>query len=211
MLEQVTKCHPPETRFNNCTSQQSPWCGWYCTWAVHVPQPDRAAVPRGLTGCNIGHHSDAWVPSWPLESGLFSFVWINPWQFLDALGRVEEAPEWGCPQQLLGSPVGFSSFHPQALPGKLEVPFLLGICRPQASGLLGHPSPRQVRKAGGIPSVVSCLWQEIRDQSKLIPDHTTGLRSDSQTDTQRVVELKASSLSLCLSRVYKHPLEEKMW
>lgn len=119
MLEQVTKCHPPETCFNNCTSQQSPWCDWYCTWAVHVPQPDRAAVPQGLTGCNIGHHSDAWVPSWPLESGLFSFVWINPWQFLDALGSVDEAPEWGCPQQLLESPVGFSSFHPQALPGKL--------------------------------------------------------------------------------------------
>ena len=89
MLEQVTKCHPPETRFNNCTSQQSPWCGWYCTWAVYVPQPDRAAVPRGLTGCNIGHHSDAWVPSWSLESGLFPFVWINPWQFLDALGGLK--------------------------------------------------------------------------------------------------------------------------
>lgn len=151
MLEQVTKCHPPETRFNNCTSQQSPWCGWYCTWAVYVPQPDRAAVPRGLTGCNIGHHSDAWVPSWSLESGLFPFVWINPWQFLDALGRVEEALEWGCPQQLLESPVGFSSFHPQALPGKLEVLFLLGICRPQASGLLGHQVQDRWGRLGIFP------------------------------------------------------------
>ena len=35
------------------------------------------------------------------------------------LDWTEEVPEWGCPQQLLESPIEFSSFHAQALPGKL--------------------------------------------------------------------------------------------
>ena len=170
--------------FYNCTSPRCPWCDWRCSCAASQ-------------GCNIGPHSDAQAPSWHVESRLFSFVWINLWQFLDDLGRVEEAckelthwkrlwcweglgaggegddrgwdgwmasqtrwtwvwvnsgswwwtgrpgalrfmgsqrvrhdwateldwieevPEWGCPQQLLESPIEFSSFHARALPGKL--------------------------------------------------------------------------------------------
>ena len=74
---------------------------------------------------------------------------------------------------VIGKPNGilqFSSPSPPREAGKFLS--LLGICRPQASSLLGHPSPRQVRKVVDIPSV-SHLRQEIRDQSKLTP--TTSL------------------------------------
>lgn len=185
--------------FYNCTSPRCPWCNWRCTCA------DRAAVPWGLTG--LQHRPSLRCSSSLLTCGIRTVLFClnKPLAVLGWFGEGWRGPWMRMSTAVTGKPNGilqFSSLSPPREAGKFCSSLETADPRHPASG---PPKSRTGEEGCGYSQCVSHLWQEIRDQSKLTPT-LTGLRYDSQTDTQWVVELKARALSLCLSRVYKHPL-----